>query len=389
MKKPLRKSFSSVAVLVATTIAIAGCGGAPPLHKPKPLSSAPNSGYRIQMLWSVDIGGGPGQTVSGLRMAVDGNEVFTAGTGGLVSVHSVDTGETIWTTDLDVSLTAGPAVGSGVVVVATRDGELRALSAETGERMWKQQLASAIIASPSIAHDTVVVHMLDGSTVALEAKSGVREWTVQSAKPRLTMRGTSRPVIAGRTVYVGMDSGKVQALKLSDGSVIWTQTAALPAGRTELERIVDVDANVLVKPSVVYAVSVGNRLAAMTRAGGDILWRQEVSSSKGLAADREQLYTVNTASVVLALSRRNGHMVWKNDAFKYRRLSAPAVYRGGVLVGDYQGYLHWLGSDNGDGIARGHPLDAAILTAPQVVDGKVLVLGADGTLAAVMFVGAG
>ncbi len=389
MKSMVLKHAATAAVLVAAGFMLAGCGGSPELHQPKALQQLPKAGYHMQTLWSEDIGSGPGSSVSGLQAAVEHHRVYAAGSNGRVSARHLKNGKAIWSVDTNTPLIAGPGVGNGVVVVATRNGELRALSAKNGKSLWHQQLSSEVIAAPAIAHHTLVARTLDGRVVAFDVGSGDRKWTVQRSEPKLTMRGTSSPVIKGRNVYVGMDSGKVLALKLATGEKRWAQTVALPTGRSQLARIVDIDADPVIKQNDLYAISVGNRLAAMALSGGNIRWKQKVGSSKGLVVGNQSIYTVNPDSKVLALSLNGGSKRWQNKALAYRHLSPPALYHGGVLVGDYQGYLHWLGSDNGKEIGRGHPFGQGIRAKPLVVGNKVLVLGTGGTLAAVQFVSAG
>lgn len=377
------------ATLATLALALVGCGGAPPLHQPKDLSSLEDSAYEMTVSWTADIGAGAEQQVSGLQAVVNGDRVFVAGADGRVSARELDSGDSAWTHDTEQPLIAGPALGDGVAVVATDSGDIRALAMDDGQPQWHRQFSSEVIAAPAIADGTVVTRTLDGRVVALDAKTGNRKWTVQRSEPKLTLRGTSSPVIVDDSVYVGMDSGKVLALSLTTGEKRWSQVVALPTGESELARIVDVDATPIVQDSIVYAVSVGNKLAALSRSGGTIRWHAKVSSSQGLATDRSSLYVVDSSSAVLALSTPGGRKRWQNESLEYRKLSGPAMYRGGVLVGDYQGYLHWLGSDQGDEIARGALFGAAIQATPLVADGKVLVLDTDGTLTAVKFSAAG
>ncbi|NNC22741.1 outer membrane protein assembly factor BamB [Salinisphaera sp. USBA-960] len=388
MKKAYARLITA-AMLLASVFTLAACGGAPPLHQPKELQSLPNAGYRMEVVWSADIGRGLGQSVTGLQPTVSNERVYVAGADGRVSALETATGKTTWSTETEKPLIAGPAVGNGILVVTTGDGGLQALAADTGEMLWHLSFSSEIIASPAIAEQTVVVRTLDGHVVAIDAETGNRKWTVQRSEPKLTMRGTSSPVIRGNTVYVGMDSGKVLALGLATGEKRWSQAVEMPTGQSQLARIVDVDADPVVRDNVIYAVSVGRQLIAMSRSGGNIRWRHETSSSQGMVVDSSSIYVVNSSSHVLALSRSGGANRWQNETLAYRKLSAPEVYRGGVLVGDYEGYLHWLSTDNGKELARGQPVGEAIRAAPIVVGNKALVLGSDGTLAAVKFVAAG
>ncbi|HET7314673.1 outer membrane protein assembly factor BamB [Salinisphaera sp.] len=372
-------------LLVAAAVGLTGCGGGSSIAQPKPLTELPNPGFKMQVLWHADGGSGGGKYDSGFVPAVAGGVVYVANLDGEVVALNLSNGHRIWDVDTDEQLISGPAVVDGTLLVGTRNGEIIALSADDGSKVWSADLSSEVIAAPAGTAEVAVARTVDGHVAALDMASGDHLWTIEGSVPNLTMRGTASPVIRGDTVYVGMDSGKVQALDLATGEQRWVQTVALPEGRSELDRIVDVDANPLIDGNVLYAISAGGSLVAMNENGGQIRWKHEVASENNLAVDSANVYATDMDSVVWGVSRATGDTVWKQDALKYRKLSAPAVVDGHVLVGDYEGYLHWLSPSDGSIDGRGHPFGEAIRAQPVVVGDRAIVLGADGEVAAVRF----
>lgn len=376
-------------LLVLVSLLLAGCGGSANIVQPNPLTKLPSPAYHLKTLWRTDAGNGAGPYVSGFEPAVADNRVFVANRDGSVVALDLDSGKRIWRTRTKDALISGPATAAGVVLAGSRNGQVVALSSATGKQLWSADLSSEVIAAPGVSSKFAVVRTLDGRLVAFNIKTGKRRWTVETTVPNLTMRGNSSPQIVGDTVYAGMDNGKVLALNLETGEQRWQQVVALPSGRSELDRIVDVDANPLILGNDLYAVSAGDQMVALSLDGGQDIWNHKVASETGLAADQRNIYTTDPDSVVWAISQSTGNTVWSQDAFKNRQLSAPTMYQGDLLIGDYAGYLHWLAPDDGSEIARGQPFEQAIRAKPVVAGDRVIVLGAKGEVAAVRFVASG
>lgn len=382
-----RRSFVALLpVLAAATLALSACGGGANIAQPKELTPLPAKTYQMQVLWHTNGGEGAGQYTSGFKPAVADGRVYVANRDGEVVAFKLSNGQRLWHVYTDKHLISGPSVGNARLYVGSRDGDVIALDTADGSQAWTADLASEVIAAPAVDGQVAVARTVDGHVAALDAASGNRRWTIEGSVPNLTMRGTASPVIEGQTVYTGMDSGKLLALDLATGEQRWKQTVAMPQGRSELDRIVDLDGNPLIDGSMLYAVSSGGTLAALSRQGGQIAWKADIASEDNLAADVDHVYAIDMDSVIRGVSRDNGQSVWKQDALEYRKLSAPAVLDGNVLVGDYEGYLHWLSPDNGSILARGRPFGEAIRAQPVIVsDHRAIVLGADGELAAVRF----
>ena len=379
------RSTGAAIALAASSAVLTACGGAANVAEPTPLSTLEAPAYRMDTLWKTDAGEGAGDYVSGFVPVVDGDRVYVGNQDGYVMALDLATGRKIWRSRTGDRLISGPSLARGLLLLGSRDGQVVALSAATGEREWTASLDSEILSAPAANDQVAIVRTLDGRLIALDMTNGQRRWTIERNVPTLTLRGTSSPVLVGDTVYAGLDNGNVIALDVATGEERWSQTVAFPSGRSELERIVDIDANPLVVDNELYAVSAGGQLASLSTTSGRVRWRHEVASEDALALDERNIYTVDRDSVVWAINRLTGGERWQQDGLKYRKLTGPALLAGDLVVGDYDGYVHWLSSDDGRVIARGRPFDEPIRSQPLVVGDRVIVVGAYGEVAALSF----
>ena len=336
----------------------------------------------VHKLWSGKVGKGSERLRLGLRPASDGTHVFAGGHNGEVTAFDAQTGRKAWSVKTDLVLAAGPAFGDGILVFGTSDGELVALDAASGEQRWLQTIGSEVVASPVIASGVVVLRTVDGRLRGFATATGNTMWSVTQNHPALTLRGNTAPRVAGTTVVSGFANVRVGAYDLRTGDAAWEVAVANPTGRSELERLVDVSAGIQVVGNDVYVVGYHGRAVGIDLATGVVLWQQDMSSYAGLTADFGNVYVTNDFDAVIALDRNGGAQVWRQEALRLRDLTAPTRYANTLVVGDYQGYLHWLDPANGKFIAREHATKARISAAPLVVGQNVYVQGDDGTVAA-------
>jgi len=274
-------------------------------------------------------------------------------------------------------------VAEGTVLAGTRDGEVVAIEAEDGSELWRTTVSSEVLSAPAAGNGMAVVRTLDGNVAAFDLASGERRWTVQRSVPTLTLRGASKPVIVGDTVLAGLDSGKLIALDLDNGELRWEQIVAAPSGRSELERIVDIDASLLVVDDEIYAVSAGEQLASLSLNSGRVRWKRSIGSRTGMSFARGDIFFTDMRSHVGAIGRINGADSWRQKALAHRNLTRPVMHRGYVTVADYEGYVHWMIPEDGTLIGRGHPFGAPVRAEPLVVGERLYLLSVEGELAAV------
>jgi outer membrane protein assembly factor BamB len=362
--------------LLATFGVLAACSRDKTAEPPAELVDI-NQTLAVKQLWSTSVGGGGEKLRLALGLAQDGDTLFAAARDGEVIALDAATGRTRWETKTKADLSAGPAAGDGLVVVGTTGGAIIAFDSASGQQRWKVKTSGEVLATPLVAGDRVVVRSVDGRLRAFAAADGKELWMVEDTVPRLTLRGTSPPVRAGDVVLCGFDTGRVFAVSLGSGDILWQAQVSSPRGRTELERLSDIDAALQVSGEEVYAIGYQGRVAMIALASGQLWWTRDVSSYRGFALGDEQLYVATSDGDVAALRRRDGSTVWQQQGLKRRGLGVPALHGGAIVVGDFDGYLHWLDRESGKFVAR-ERVGGARFAATPIVDGDRLFVIDDG-----------
>jgi outer membrane protein assembly factor BamB len=368
---------------LAALLIAAGCSKDKDVEPPATLVNFPAQ-LPVKKIWDEGVGGGKKQLVLrlGLGPAVDNGVVFAASHKGEVLAASLDTGRHLWVKKLKIPISAGPGAGAGLVVVGSSKGTVVTLDGATGRELWRARLNSELLSAPAITEKIVVIRSVDGRLHGLNAQSGKELWSVEQQVPRLSLRGTATPVIAKEVAICGFDNGKVMAVSLNNGDTVWDTALASPHGRTELDRLIDIDSAVRVVGDNVFAAGFQGRTAMLAIDSGQIWWAHDMSSYRGLVVDDDNLYVTQSDGIVVALRQRDGSELWRNQKLKLRRLSAPVLTSTAVAVADFQGYLHWLDKTTGELVARERVAKERVSNSPVAVGDTIVVLTDGGKLAA-------
>jgi len=350
-------------------------------EKPKELAKF-KSTLNVSERWSANVGSDAKKLYVRLQPTVDGDRIFAAGVKGKVSAYDAQTGRLLWETDTEARLRGGPGFGDGLVFLGSADAELIALDRETGKERWRTLASSEILAAPSAADGVAVARSIDGRIFGYESATGKRIWIYDSSVPILTLRGTSSAVIFAGGVIAGLSNGKMVALRLKNGELLWESRIALPRGRSDLERIVDIDADPIVADGVIHVATFQGNVATIALENGRGLWNRKMSSHAGIGADKERLYVTDENSEVWSLERRSGSSFWKNADLRARKLTAPTSMGNYIVVADLEGYVHFLKRDSGAIAARIRVGSSPIVAAPVVEGNMVFISSSSGTLTA-------
>ncbi len=374
-------ALSRAALLIAV-VALAACSKDGKVREPAELTDIVNPQVKADTVWTARAGDGSGDYTGMLQLAVGEDAVFAADIKGRVFAFEPASGKRIWQADTDARVISGPTVAGNAVLVGSMEGQIIALKRADGGSYWSTSVSSEALAPPVSDGTLVVARAGDGRIYAMSAVSGKNVWMFDRSVPNLTLRGLGEPVIAGSLAFVGMDNGRVAALRMLDGQPLWEQLIAAPTGRNELERLTDVDAALVLDGGDLFAASYGGEVARVDGDTGQVLWRREVKSYAGLTLADNLIVVADEAGVVWGLDINTGAAAWKNEDLKYRKLSPPAFLDGRVVVGDFEGYLHWLDGKDGRLIARSRAGSDPIRTAPVVSNGLLYVLNTSGRIAA-------
>lgn len=388
-------------LLIALTsmVALAGCHSFKKenVQPPTPLAKDFKPTVHVTRLWRTSVGDGAGESGVRLRPTVVDGVLYAASTNGKVAAIDANSGKTLWSKSSrthgwfgwgdkkrkDVLYSGGPAVGGDLLAVGTLDGHVYGINAKDGSPRWEATLKSEVISSPAVSGNLVVVRTGDGRVYGLDSSNGDRRWVYdQTEVPLLSVRGNGPLLIANGVVFFGSDNGKLVALRLDNGDKLWEQKLASGEGRTEIQRLDDADGTILLDGSTLYGAAYHGNLLAVDGPSGRPLWTRPFSTFTSLAIRGNAIYGVNDDSQVWAFDKNGGADMWKNDALKYRWLTGPAVQGNYVVVGDMEGYVHWLQTGDGALAARERLSRKAIRAQPLVVGDTVYVEDVKGRIGA-------
>ncbi len=312
-----------------------------------------DSEVTIRRLWSTDIGDGQGDKYNRLKPAIEGDVIYVVANNGLLRALDLETGRRIWQNNLDYVITGGVGIGGDYLFLGTEDGTLLALDKNNGEVLWNRAASSEILSVPASNGVYVVAQTLDDKLTGYDAASGEQIWIYESTVPALTLRGTSSPIIVNDVVLAGFANGVLVSVAIDNGTLRWDSRITVPSGRSELERIIDVDAELLVDSNTVLAPSYQGFLSQINILTGQTLWRVEESSIVGTSIGFGNIYITDARGHVKAYRRgTQEEQVWINDQLDLREVSRPVSFSNFIAVGDFEGYLHLLSQIDGHFVGR-------------------------------------
>ena len=389
MSRPFHRPLRLVAGAALAVLLLGGCTTVKNLFdgrgKDKSLEPTPlvqiTPSVNVARLWGASIGGGEKALGMGQHPVIADGRVYAAAVDGGVHALDLKTGQSVWRYASELPLSGGPGAGEGLVVVGSLEGDVIALDAATGAEKWKAKVGNEVLAAPAIGGGTVYVHSNDGRVTAFDATTGERRWFYSVEVPVLTVRGTGPVTVGPGIVFVGNDNGNLTALSATDGGVLWSTAVAEPDGRSELERMADVDGAVVIDNTMLYATSYKNHTIAIDGPSGQIVWDRENGGPRGLGLSNSAVVVTDPVGKVWALDKNSGASLWQQDGLAHRNTSAPAVQGDYAVVGDLEGVVHWLRLNDGAFAARAE-IGSPITGQPVVSDGVVVVQTTEGQLAA-------
>jgi outer membrane protein assembly factor BamB len=330
---------------------LAGCSETRELVKPTPLTQIDNK-FAPKILWQASAGAGQKNDLLRIAPVESGGRVVVADARGQVFAYDIKSGKRLWEANLKANLSVGGGTSDAMVVFGSDTGKVFALAIDTGKPLWQAQVSTAVEAAPSVGDTDVVVRAKDGSVSLLKANDGSIAWSVNHNEPAMTLQGQSRALLFPDAVAVGYDDGEFAVLSRTDGRALWKNQIALPMGRTDIDRMVDIDATPLFADATFYVVTYQGRLAAINAKGGQTLWSRKFSGYTDLSLDAHALYATDANGIVWALDRRTGEPLWRQAALAYRGVTGPAIENNKLVVGDQEGYLHVLNTETGAIVGR-------------------------------------
>ena len=356
-------------------------GGPEALNAPADLERIDDE-VDLRRRWSVSIGNGQGDDYNTLTPAIDGNTIYAASADGEVKAVDMESGDTRWRARLRAPISGGVGAGSGLVFVGTVEAEVIVLNQADGSELWRRQVSSEVLSAPQTDGVNVVVQTLDDKLIALDVATGEQSWTYETTLPPLTLRGTSAPLLAAGMAIAGFSNGTVVAVDAETGVLEWEQRVAIPEGRYDIDRVIDVDGELMLVGGRLFASSYQGNLMAYDLNSGRVLWGHEASSYHGIEFGFGNVYYCDDRSRIVAVRNNSEIVAWQNEDLTYRQVTAPTAIGNYLAVADYEGYLHVLSQIDGRIVGRTRLDNDGVRADILAADGSLYVYGNGGRLVA-------
>ncbi|ERT11543.1 outer membrane protein assembly factor BamB [Photorhabdus temperata subsp. temperata] len=375
--------------LVASVL-LAGCSSEQDTVTMSPLPQVENQ-FSPRAVWDKSVGDGVGRYYSHLTPTWQGSVVYVADRHGIVKALDIDSGKEVWSVNLaekagflssriPALLSGGLTVAGNHLYVGTERAKVIALNTEDGQIAWESEVAGEALSRPVVSDGLVLIHTSNGMLQALNESDGKVQWSVNMDTPSLSLRGESAPAVAYGAAIVGGDNGRVNAVLISQGQLIWQQRISQVTSSTEIGRLSDVDTTPVISEGVIYAIAYNGNLVALDMRSGQILWKRDLGSVNEMVVSGDRIYIVDQNDRVMSLRQSDGVTLWTQTKLQHRNLTAPEMYNGYLVVGDSEGYLHWLNMDDGKFVAQ-HKVDSSgLMSRPVIASDKLMVQAKDGTV---------
>ncbi|KTD21291.1 outer membrane protein assembly factor BamB [Legionella londiniensis] len=350
-------------------------------NAPKPASLTPvTPKIKLAEKWSAPVGKPNLQdTYLKLQPVVRNKTIYTADVSGLVQAIDADTAKVLWSTQLTDKLQSGPSVAEGYLALGTDSSKIIMLRLSDGKELWQAKVSGDVLAKPAIAQGKVIVKTINGNLYSFNAATGEKQWVFDHGAPGLILKASSSPKILDKLALVGFSDGKLDAIDLQTGGIVWQRSIAYANGASDVERLVDIDADPVIRGKTLFLATYQGYVGALSLDNGEFIWRKPASTFKNIAIDNRSLYMTDSDDVIWAFDLQSGQVQWKQPALKARGVTEPVIMGNRLVLGDKTGYLHVLSVHNGDFIYR-KELGAPVQTAPVVSNSELYVLTANGKL---------
>ena len=351
--------------------------------RPEPVELKPfEPQLKLQRIWKYSTGTGQDEHFLQYAPFIDNNAIFAINYEGTLVSFGATTGLHFWTVNIDEPLIGGVGGDDQQVYITTVDGELIAVDRVSGDIKWRSPVASEVLAPAVTYKDLVIVKTINVKTTAFDTKECAKVWEHAVIEPSLTIRGSSQPIAVKDAVISGMSNGTVTAVSAKDGQLFWEQKVASAKGKTELERLIDIDGKVVLDGDSLFAVAYQGQLTKLQLFNGKIVWTLPVSSRTTPGIGYANVFVSTTEGDVVAFDKITKREAWRQSALAYRELTSPVIWGNYLLVGDMEGYIHLLSQASGTFVARIKPASEYIAVAPVVYEDRFIVLASNGQISA-------
>ena len=309
-----------------------------------------NERFEFTENWDIKFKGE--NTLNNFIPAFSGTSLFFVDHEGNVFNMDIKSGKVLWETELETIISAGIVAGFGKLFLSDDKGNLISLDQEDGSILWKSFAGGEVLANVDVDAGLVIVKTGSGFLNAFNIETGFEEWSYRSVAPNLTVRGSSSPVINDGVVYATFDNGRIGAFNIKTGLPIWDGAISFTEGVSELDNLIDADSSPVLEGNRIYTVNFQGNLSVFDAAQRRTVWESKESSFYEPFILRGVLGIISADSKISTYSSRTFEDSWKLEEYALRELSNPATFKGYILVGDLEGYIHAIDPLTGITVAR-------------------------------------
>ncbi|HEA53431.1 hypothetical protein LCGC14_0642300 [marine sediment metagenome] len=368
--------------VLTMALGVSGCSTTDTFEQPVPVPDVDNT-VDFNTVWSLSVGDGHDGEFLYLAPLNAGETVYAASADGELLAVNAETGKVQWERELDNRIFAGVGGDQSQLYLVTREADLIALSREDGHELWRSALPTEALAAPQSNGTLVVAQTTDGRVLAFDSATGEKRWQYDGVVPALSVRAAAAPLVGGDVVLASFSNGKLIALSADAGQPIWQYEVGQPQGRTELERLVDIAGQPLVLDTAVMVSGYQGKLALVDIRSGQEIWSREASTLHAPMVGDGRIYLSSANGDVIAYRGSDRREIWRQDALSWRQLTQPAVYENYIVVGDYEGYMNVLSSEDGSLVGqKRYSSDGLRVPFQRLENGNLMVFGNGGKLSA-------
>ena len=383
--KTIKTTVMHVAVLAVMSTAVIGCnrGIKPVVNDPVKLVQIAQPISVLQPVFSTDVGNKKSSKKDPLDLQVGytNEQIVTASRGGELTGFN-NTGERLWSVDVDEQITGGVALDalSQTAIISTRSGKVMAFDSATGEKRWQQQLSGSVLTPALITNNRVVLSANNGFLHGLSLQTGQSVWQFATQVPAISVRGSASPTLLdNKTALLATADGRLHAVTADNGLPQWSRRVGVGAGSSEVERMSDVDGAPIVDKNQMFAISYSGQLLGIDLASRQVMFVNEQASLKALAVNTQQVIATGLDGKVVAYDRNTGAVLWESEELAYRHLTNPVMIGNYIAVGDLDGVVHLFDPASGKIVSRVETKGA--LSSLQVQGSRLMTQSTSGQVA--------
>ncbi|WP_425879183.1 outer membrane protein assembly factor BamB [Acinetobacter sp. TWP2-2-3] len=376
----MNRKYKITCALTVLTLALAGCAGKTnkvPEVKPNPLPKLTQAKTLVPV-FSTSVASTDAADPLRLRLDADNDVVFAIDPKGEVSAFKGK--QRLWQKKVSKdNLSSGVEAAEGLVVVGNQKGQLFALDQQTGEQKWTAQLTGALLA-PSLIHAGRVISVSnDGTVYAHEIATGAQVWTYNLPNVQFSLRGMAAPVaLDARNVLIASSNAYIYALDALSGVPKLQRRVAVSDGRSDIQRLVDIDGEPVVAGQFVVTTSYQGQVTVLDLASQQVVWSEDASSIQRPEVVGNGVFVAQTDGKIKAFEITSGQPLWENDQLLNRKLSNPVMLGTDLVVGDLDGVLHLI--DPRTGQITGRSKTSGEVRSLRVIDNQLYVSTRKGAL---------